>query len=207
MLLDWFRSITANHPCLALLFCGVKSPAEMGWADHFVHVETLPVSFLSPLEARKLILSPLSKQLSAYDIFSDEVIDEVIRVTACHPFLVQAMCSKLVEILNTRRCKSVHLQDITIAVDSLLENWDNFFVDLWKRTDEEQRSCLRALVNVGQATAPQLVHHTQLDERVVHQVVKKLRERGLITGSKKHLYAITIPIFSTWVERRIMEEE
>jgi len=208
LLLDWFRSMTANHPCLALLFCGVKSPAEMGWADHFVHVETLPVSFLRENEARELIIKPLSnKHLPAQDIFNNEVVSEIIRVTACHPFLIQAICSELIDILNENRCKSASLQDVPTAIDHLLEHWDSFFVDLWNHPNKEQRSCLKVLVNVGQATAPQLAQYTHLDEKVVHQTVKKLLERGLITGSKRHFYSITIPIFSIWAQRRIMEEE
>src|SRR5581483_3619129 len=157
-------------------------------------------------EARQLIIDPLiNNQLPGHDIFNDEVVSEIIHVTACHPFLIQAICSELIDRLNSRGCKSASLQDVTTAIDNLLENWDSFFVDLWNRTEKEQRSCLRALVNMGQATAPQLVQCTRLDESKVRQVIKKLYERDLITGST-HL-SITVPIFSTWVERYIMEEE
>ncbi|HEU5228489.1 MAG TPA: hypothetical protein VFU49_11815, partial [Ktedonobacteraceae bacterium] len=171
---------------------------------YFVHVETLPVSFLRDYDARKLIINPLPTQ----DIFNDEVVSEIIRVTACHPFLIQAISSELVDILNIKRARSASLQDVTPAIDNLLEHWDSFFADLWNRTDEEQRSCLKALVNIGQATASELALYTRLNEKVVYQVVKKLYERDLITKSKRHpSYSITISIFANWVERRIMEAE
>ncbi|HLG60471.1 MAG TPA: hypothetical protein VKY19_00955 [Ktedonosporobacter sp.] len=207
-LLDWFRSMTENHPCLTLLFCGVKSPAEIGWASYFVHVKTLPVRFLLDNEARQLIIDPLiNSELPGHDIFNDEVVSEIIRVTACHPFLLQAICSELIDILNIKRCKSASLQDVTTAIDNLLENWDSFFVDLWARTNEEQRSCLKVLATIGHATSLQITHQTQLGEEVVYQALKKLCERDLVTGSKGHLYSIITPIFTTWIMRRIMEAE
>src|SRR5579863_153339 len=101
LLLDWFRSVIQHHPRLALLFSGVHTFGEMGenWAGYFVNVQTLKVSFLQPAEAYQLITQPVP-DFPAQSIFGERVVDAVMQMTNCHPFLVQAMCSALIDDFN-----------------------------------------------------------------------------------------------------------
>jgi len=87
LLLDWFRSVIQNRPRLALLFSGVRGLGDMGpdWAGYFVSAQVLKVGFLSHAEARRLITRPVPDYPSE-QIFGEEIIEEIMRVTGCHPF-------------------------------------------------------------------------------------------------------------------------
>lgn len=202
LLLDWFRNVIQHRPRLALLFSGVKTPGEMEsqWAGHFVNVKTLRVSFLHPTDARHLITNPVPDYPSD-KIFGEGVVDEIIRVTGCHPFLVQAVCSELIDIINADMRERAELEDVENAVDGVLESWgETYFRDLWERTDQEQRLCLHALRTLGTATFSQLCSECHMDEDRTYQVLQILCKRDL-TRVEHDVYQIATPILHAWLER------
>ncbi len=202
LLLDWFRSVIQNRPRLALLFSGVRSLGEMGanWAGYFVNVQTLKVSFLRVDEARQLITQPVPNFLSE-QVFGEEVVEEIMRVTGYHPFLVQAVCSALIDNLNADNRNRAMFQDVTLAVDDVLENWwDTYFRDLWERTDQEQRRCLIAVRQLVVGDLQNIVQQSALNERTVRSSLQMLLKRDLVL-LKNGSYCIAAPIFSEWVHR------
>ena len=128
LLLSWFRTLSQNSSSIALLFCGVKTVYDMGpdWTKHFVNVERLKVSFLQSVDAYDLINRPVSAQ-STQRIFDEETAKEIIRVTKCHPFLLQALCSKLIDNLNDTSQEHAQPDDIALAIKGVLEDWPNYF--------------------------------------------------------------------------------
>ena len=151
LLLDWFRSTIQNRSHIALLFSGVNTFGEMdeNWASYFVNAKTFRVSFLKPIEARDLITKPIPG-FPSQQLFTADIVEEIIQVTGCHPFLIQAVCSELIDDLNHENCERVEMQDVTNAVTNVLENWgDTYFRDLWLRTDQQQRMCLTLLSQKG----------------------------------------------------------
>lgn len=205
LLLDWFRSVMQNHPRLALLFSGVKSLYEIEakskliWSGYLVNVRTLNVSLLRPADAENLITEPVA-HYPGRRIFDKEVVDEIIRVTGCHPFLIQAVCSELIDLLNAENRKQACLPDVAAAATEALQSWwDTYFRDLWERTTEVQRLCLAALRRPGDTTLEEVAQETGLDVRTVTQALNKLKQRDL-AFSKGHGYSIVAPMFEKWVE-------
>ncbi len=213
LLLNWFRSVIQNRPQLAILFSGGKSVSEMGqgtdsnWSGYFVNVQTFRVSFLRTMEARQLITQPVP-DYPIGRIFGEGTVDEIIRVTGCHPFLVQAVCSNIVGILNTEGRELAHMEDVEIAVQQVLETWeDGYFQDLWMRTDAEQRRCLSVLNELEQGTMQQIAQKMYPAQQIARATQQALRHT-LQTLLKRDLvqldgecYQIATPIFSQWVER------
>ncbi len=203
-LLDWFRSVIQNRPRLALLFSGVKTMSEMGgsWAGYFVNVETLKVSFLRLEEARQLIVCP-TPQFPGEHIFGEEVITEILRVTGCHPFLIQALCSIIIADLNATAREHAEQRDVETAVEELFKKWgDNYFKDLWERTDAEQRLCLAAVRVPGEVSFAQIQQQSGLDEAMTRHTLQKLLRRDILL-CRKDIYQLAAPIFSEWVRRNI----
>jgi len=59
------------------------------------------------------------------------VVEQIIHVTGCHPFLIQAVCSALIEDLNADNRERAEIEDVTRAMNQVLENWwDTYFRDL-----------------------------------------------------------------------------
>ncbi len=205
LLLDWFRNLIQYHPQIALLFSGVRSFKEMNvdWISYFVNVQTLKVSFLEESEAYQLITRPMT-DFPGEEIFGEDVIKEIIRVTCCHPFLIQAICSRLIDNLNAQNRTQAYLDDVETTVEEILESWETYFQDLWNRTDHEQRACLFSLIVAYKAgsdgTVSTIKQHTGLSDNVIYRTLKLLLERDLIRRNE-NTYHIAAPIFSKWVER------
>jgi len=205
LLLNWFRSVIQNRPRIALLFSGGRSIGEMStetginWASYFVNVQTLRVSFLRETEARQLITRPLF-EYSFEQIFDERVVDEIIRVTGCHPFLVQAICSAIIDNLNADKRDQAMVQDVILAVNQVLENWEAYFQDLWDRTNQNQRSCLFAISNLGKGELQKIAEQSNLDVRVIRRTLETLRKRDLVL-QEDGIYRIAAPIFIQWIER------
>ncbi len=201
-LLDWFRSVIQNRPRLALLFSGVKTMSEMAssWAGYFVNVETVKVSFLRPEEARLLIVHP-TPQFPGERIFGMEVIAEVLRMSGCHPFLIQALCSILIAELNATGREQAELRDVEAAVEEVFKKWgDNYFKDLWERTDQEQRLCLGVVYELGEADCAHIQLQSGLNAMVTHSTLQKLLKRDILLATKG-CYRFAAPIFAEWFER------
>ena len=201
LLLDWFRSIIRNHSRLALLFSGIRTLREMEteWSSYLVNIKMLRVSFLHPADARHLITQPVPGYPSE-QIFGEGVVEEIVRVTGCHPFLVQAVCEELINILNADRRDRAHIGDVGTAVETVLESWgETYFRDLWSRTSQEQRVCLATLKRLGKSTAQQISEYCSLEERVVQLTLQVLLKRDL-ARIEQGVYQIATPIFNAWLE-------
>ncbi len=178
--------------------------SEMGqnWAGYFVNVETLKVSFLRLTEARQLIVHP-TPEFPGEHIFGEEVIVEIIHVTGCHPFLVQALCSIIVLNLNISEREQATCHDVKIAQEEVFKKWgDNYFKDLWERTDTEQRLCLFAVQLLQVATSTQIQQQSGLDETTTRHTLQKLLKRDLLLCNDE-TYRLAAPIFAEWVRHNL----
>jgi hypothetical protein len=204
-LFDWYRKIIQYHSRMALVFSGIHRFSEMGsktgmnWSSSFVNVQTLRVSFLKPDEARHLITLPWAND-SDKSFFDDEVINQIIYETGCHPFLIQAICSELIDTLNTEKREYAEPRDVKQAVNQILEDWDSYFSDLWIRTDSDQRACLITLRIHGIMDLQDIQLQSGLGEEKAHHALQALLMRDLILTHKKDSYQIAVPIFSKWME-------
>jgi hypothetical protein len=182
---------------------GAKS--GLNWSNYFVNVQTLKVSFLSNDEAHQLILHP-RPDYPGEGIFG-VVVEEIIRQTNCHPFLVQALCSQMVDTLNVEKRERVEGDgDVARAVKRVIESWDGYFDDLWKRCDEPQRACLLALdAQEGEEgmTLSAVQQSSQLEEKDIRQVLRTLVSRDLVVDNEDGMYRIAAPIFRRWVKHNL----
>ncbi len=206
MLLDWLRSVIQNRPRLALLFSGVKTVSDMGdnWAGYFVNVETLNVSFLRPDEARQLIIKPVP-DFPGEQIFDEPVANEIMRLTRCHPFLTQALCSIIVTNLNASTRECAELADVKQAAVEVFQKWGEYFRDLWDRTSAEQRCCLDAILTSGAHTLPQIQQLSGLDVTITQRTLQKLLKRDLLCR-EADTYRVSMPIFAQWIEYHTRNE-
>ena len=204
LFLDWCRQIIQFHPRVVLLFSGVHQFSDMGaktglnWSNYFVNVQALKVSFLERDEARRLIISPRPDYEGKQ--FFGEVVEQIIQQTHSHPFLVQALCSQLVDTLNAEKSEHVLPDHVVRAVGLLVDSWDGYFDDLWKRCDKVQQSCLLALSSQKSATLDDIRRQSNLDEKNIRTALRALSRRDLILREDEKYYRIATPIFARWVE-------
>ena len=196
LLFNWFRSVIQNRPQLVLLFSGAKMMGDMGlsWAGYFVNVERIKVGFLRETDAYHLIVDPVPH------IFNAEVAREIMRVTSCQPFLIQAMCKHIIEILNDGSRNQAAVEDVSASVKEVFDSWAAYFWDLWKRCDQDQRTCLLALLALQHAGVDQIFERSGLGKKSTLLALEKLQMRDLVTR-EAGMYQFAIPIFAQWVEQ------
>ncbi len=202
LLLDWFRSVIQNHSRLALLFSGVRGFGDMGvnWAGYFVNVQTLKIGFLRPAEAHQLITRPVPN-FPSEQIFGERVVEGIMRVTHCHPFLVQAVCSALLDSLNADKRNRIELPEVGVAANQVLKNWGStYFRDSWERTDEAQRICVLILNRLGEGDLLRIEQQSDMHGNRVHRALETLLERDMVV-CENGIYQIAVPLFGVWVQR------
>jgi hypothetical protein len=194
LLFNWFRSVIQNRPHLTLLFSGAKMVGDMGrsWAGYFVNVERIKVSFLRSKDAYNLIVRPIP------DIFSEEVAKEIMHITHCHPFLIQAVCKYIIEILNDVSRDHAIAEDVFDAVKEIFESWAVYFWDLWDRSDQDQRTSLLALVALQTAEFDQIAERSGLNKQKLLLSLEKLQMRDLVIREGS-VYQPAIPLFAQWI--------
>src|SRR6266852_2712024 len=196
LLFNWFRSVIQNRPHLVLLFSGARMVGDMGrsWAGYFVNVERMKVSFLRETDAYDLIIHPIPH------IFNVEVAKEIMRVTRCHPFLIQAVCKHVIEILNDGSRNQAEVKDVSASVNEVFDSWAAYFLDLWDLCDQDQRTSLLALLALQHAEADQIVQRSGLSKQRTLLALEKLQMHDLVTR-EEGIYRFAIPIFAQWVEQ------
>jgi hypothetical protein len=202
LLLSWLRSVSQNSSQIALLFCGLKTIYDMGpdWTRHFVNVERIKVSFLRLSDARDLINRPVAAH-STHTIFDKEVAEEIMRVTHRHPFLLQALCSKLIDNLNDTSQEQAHKQDIAQSIEEIFENRKDYFWNQWQRSSEGQQQCLLALHTLGKASGAQIAQQCKLSRQSAFEALDQLRERDIVI-KEQQIYQFAVPIFAQWIDEQ-----
>lgn len=195
LLFDFFRNIIQNRTRFALLFSGAKMIGDMGrsWAGYFVNVERMKVSFLQEEDARHLITNPVPA------VFSEELVQEILRLTHGQPFLVQAICKQIIERLNDESRDQATLQDVSAATEEVFEVWTGYFWDLWDRCDHNQRLCLVALLDHESSSIEQLAEKSALSILHTRQALDKLSMRDLVIDDHGQL-SIAIPLVARWIQ-------
>jgi hypothetical protein len=115
---EW-RSLAGRNVC-RFMFFGSEVLARQVHDPHSMlcnFPEPLALGYLTPLDARRVLTEPLDKLEVALED-RDAITDEVIRLTSCHPRLVQLVGKLLVDAANKRRERQILLSDVhQIGVD------------------------------------------------------------------------------------------
>ena len=112
--------------------------------------------------------------------YRDGVVERILTETGSHPFLVQAVCSALIDYLNAEKRERAELKDVTRAVDRVFSNWEDYFRDLWIRTEKDQRACLIALRVLTVGDREHIQKQCGLDEMTVRRALQTLLKRDLV---------------------------
>ncbi|MGB0385948.1 MAG: AAA family ATPase [Ardenticatenaceae bacterium] len=157
-LLDFWRGLIQTYPWFVMAFAGLHTLREMTqdyWHPLFGSVTTIPVSFIRPKAARRLIIQPTADFPLDYD---EEAIAQIITLTSGQPYLIQLICHALVTRFNRQtfeegvaRERRLSIADLEAVINAAEFYRDGhfYFIGVWGQAEtgipDTQTTVLRAL--------------------------------------------------------------
>lgn len=159
--LGMLRHMIQHRPRFRILLAGSHTLEEyQRWSSYLINVEAVHLSYLTRDEAIQLIESPTPEFPLRYEPAARE---RVLQLTRCHPFLIQLICSEIVELKNEQDINErlvAQVSDVEAAIPEALQSGSFYFEDIKRnQVDECGRTILRHLAAQGEggAVSPQAV--------------------------------------------------
>ena len=188
---DKIRNIIQHRERIVVLVSGshrFDELKELNWASYLINARTLELSFLKPDEARELLTKPAPKLG-----YEPGVVEEILRLTHCQPYLLQAVASDLVNYLNAQQRTTATMDDLKFAVEKALVTADSYFANSWREEcSDEERSVLLALAH-GETINP-------AEQRIA---LRNLCRMEVLERTDDH-YRIAIELFRLWILKQEM---
>ena len=210
-LLEYWRGLIQTHPWFVMVFAGLHTLEEMRrhyWHPLYSSVTAIPVSFLTPKAAYRLITQPSPD----FDIdYQQEAIQEIIDLTKGQPYLVQLICHTLVTRFNRQtfeqgreRERRFRVEDVEAVINApeFYRDGDAYFNGVWVQAQESQpegqleilqRLCRKPM------SVRELVAETSLPQEQVEQALKTLANHDVILCEGEN-YVYTVELMRRWVE-------
>lgn len=189
---DELRYLIQHQTQLALLFAGVQTLAELGptWSSYFINVKPLTIDYLAPDQAEEIIRRP-DTSLDFKVSYDDEVVEQMMSLTHCHPYLLQLVCSTLVEACNAQNTLHVDPHLLAMALPRALDQGEPYFRNIWDEMAGAEGQPLLRQIAAASASLP-LPNSPALTHLIGCRVVTPSE-----TG-----YQIEVPLVQRWIVER-----
>jgi len=185
----YLRSLMQSQDRMVFVFTGAHRVEELTtdyWSVLFNIAKSKHISFLDRESAVRLITEPVRPYGVIYD---DLALDEVLRLTAGHPYFLQLICDCLVGHCNDQRRNYVTVQDVRDVRDEIMEQGHAQLIFVWQQSSREEQAVLAALASLlrskQQVTAADIVEH--LTERIGSLTDHVDFDLGVVTGALERL--------------------
>ena len=163
----------------------------MNWAEIFINVKTLHVSFLTRDDGRDLLTKPVPRLRYA----SESLVAQILDLTGCQPYLLQSIADQMISHLNSQRTTTVTNSILETSIDSVLSQAGAYFGYLWRTecSTEKHRSLVSRIVR---SNSPLRIDDLTEFRHEIKDLVKKevLCKEGMAV-------TLSIPLFKQWLEK------
>lgn len=183
--LGMLRHLIQHRGAFRVLIAGAHTLDEVAlWSSYLINVQTLHLGVLERSEAERLIRQPVAGFPLSYP---DEALCEVLRLTGCHPYLLQLLCDRVVSLKNRQPLAQryqVQPAEVTQAAAEALQQGSMFFADIaGNQVSAEDLPHLLALAQRGPGA--------RLDPALPQ---RRLRQREIVDAQG----AFTIELVRLW---------
>ena len=191
--LDELRTLIQHETKMAFLFAGVQTLEALGpnASSYFINVSPMPISYLKPEEARELITDPDS-QAEFTLTYEETVITRITEITRCHPYLVQLVCSALVEAANAAETSRADMPLLEKAIRHALEQGELYFRNVWDETAGPDGQPL--LRKIAASETP-----IGFEEAGVQAALSRMVKHRVLTLHENGTYEVEVPPIRQWV--------
>jgi hypothetical protein len=197
--LGMFRHIIQHRQRFRLLFAGTHTLDELrDWANYFINVQTIHISYLKDVEAYQLIEQPLKDFPLRYP---PEVRQRVIDLTRCHPALLQLLCNALVHLKNNQKDAqrfTAQVDDVEAAILEVFKTGIFFFTEIeFNQVTETGKRVLRLIASHGDgALVSKDTLQAQFPTELAETLALLLRRELIETVD--HSYRFQVEIVRQW---------
>ena len=192
--LNQLRNIVQHRERIVVLFSGshrFEEKKTVNWSDYLINVKTLELSFLAPEDARELITEPVPVLQ-----YESGVVERILELTHCQPYLLQAVASDLVNYLNSQGRMLATADDLEIAVEKVLVTAQAYFFYTWTEDcSEAEREVLR-IIATGETKRLTVAEHQAALQSLCHKEI--IERRG-------DDYRLTLELFCRWILKNQMD--
>ena len=133
-------------------------------------------------------------------VYSPGAVDAILAATACQPFLLQVLCSVVVEELNRRRWQEGHplvdTKEVAAVLPKAAERAENYFLDVWNsQVPSPAKLLVRQLAHQGKVPAVD-----PADDNLVEALLALERHHILARGPNG--FRLVLPLFAEYVRTR-----
>lgn len=208
--LSAIRSWVQHREALCFIFSGVQTLDEMGpnWSNYFISVQPMEMLYLEPEPARDLLLHPDP----AFDMqYGDDTLEQILRVTHCHPYLLNLVGSCAVKQVNMARTRTLTAPLLQAALTDSLTQGLAFFHQVWSGFYNDQRQFAAEIGEIhiillqvanGQPFEMRNAHTAVALRRLLR--VHVLQRSGEVASGDT--YAFEVPLIARWVRERAIDE-
>jgi DNA-binding HxlR family transcriptional regulator len=223
LLIYRLKSLVEGHPDLAFVLC-VQETLYKKAASDATKVPSWPLlraglpvrlGYLRRPAAERLIREPIGQMLQ-YDA---AVVEEILYLTACHPYYLQNVLLLLIHHINQMRMSGqkggiprVTYEDLDTVIPQLLDSGEHLFNDFLRECRGFKGTVLCALAHVSQerhrgATAEELQTVLQqqgyrVQPSSLARNLRMLCEAGILERRQQRgqlRYRIRVPLFERWL--------
>ncbi len=189
-----------QHSSMAFLFCGTQTLTELGpdWSSYFINVQPVEMTYLQADEARQLLTNPDPAFEPPYD---NAVIEEVLRLTRCQPYLLQLIGGAMVREVNEQGTRWVTPALFEAALERALTEGEIYFTYLWNY----DTGATPAEVPAGQRLLHAVAHGQALpdmESAAAQAALRRLVRYHVIEPTAGGGYQCEVPFVARWVRER-----
>jgi hypothetical protein len=175
------------------------------------------ITYLDENSARKLITEPFARINASRnnDIFLDpKVVDQVVKLTNCDPYLIQYLGIQLINRMNDRKSTIINLLDVDEIVNEIVTQpiHHQTLLIMWDEFDISHRKVLSIIADQSTNIQPNVkldeIHKRIIElgdpmpfEKIV-EVCSTLTNAELLqrVAGDKPSFVISIPLYKMWLK-------
>jgi len=213
-LIEYLRGLINTTDWFVIALAGLYTLQEKTrdyWNPLFGSIKPRKVSFLTPSATRRLLSQP---SLDFPLDYTQDTLDEIVRLTAGQPYLVQLIGQNLVAQFNHQVFEAgqdpnrpIAMADLQAVIQSpeFFQDGGPYFTGVWHQAeDSEPPGQLEILFQLcqGDRSVSELVEATGLAHEQVDAALATLICHDVIHATEAGRYAFTVELMRRWVQRR-----
>ena len=209
------RHLLQHQPGLGAIITGsrrLKRLREEYWSALFGFGYRIGVSALPKADARCLVTEPVAGRLR----YLPQAVEQLVALCACHPFLIQSLCSRVFDQASTGSDRTITLDIVERAATEMVRD-NEHFQTLWGYAGSERRRLILALCDrLAEGSDAVNIYLLRLEfdrygvpirrDSDLADDIAELRELELMDldpSYRNGTYRLSIPLMAKWLKRNV----